>query len=302
MEMPVRTNAQNPTKKRFCRTKTRDERGPTHTPSHQSASLPSMDSGSGVKPIGGSGLRRRDAIPDLIFRTGGANATGVLIAWVAFPGPLDETVCVEPPAVEYARSGDVSIAYHVLGDGPIDLVFTTLFISTVFSAEREPFATFYRRLASVSRLILFDNGGTGASYRPRTAPTLEAQMDDVRAVLDAVGSQQAAIFGAGHGGLMCALFAATYPERTSALILYNGWARFPGTTDEHHALIRRFRDEWGRKETIERVIREQYPSLAGDREFFKAAAMVVRATASPGSAAEYMRTVTEADIGAVLPT
>jgi class 3 adenylate cyclase len=209
---------------------------------------------------------------------------------------------VEPPAVEYARSGDVSIAYHVLGEGPIDLVFTTLFISTVFSAEHEPFATFYRRLASFSRLILFDKRGTGASDRPRTAPTLEAQMDDVRAVLDAVGSQQAALFGAGHGGLMCALFAATYPERTSALILYNGWMRFPGTTDEQHALIRRFRDEWGRKETIEHVIRQQYPSLAGDREFFKAAAMVVRATASPGSAAEYMRTVTEADIGAVLPT
>src|SRR5437764_7719501 len=116
---------------------------------------------------------------------------------------MDETRAVKAPAVDYARSGNSSIAYHVMGDGPIDLVFTTLFISAIFSIEHEPFATFYRRLASFSRLILFDKQGTGASDRPRTPPTLEAQMEDVRAVLDAVGSEQAALFGAGHGGLVC---------------------------------------------------------------------------------------------------
>lgn len=116
------------------------------------------------------------------------------------------------PDVAYAGSGDLSIAYHVMGEGPRDLVFTTLLISTVFSAEHEPFASFYRRLASFSRLILFDKRGTRASDRPRTPLTLEAQMEDVRAVLDDVGSEQAALFGSGHGAMMCTLFAATYPE------------------------------------------------------------------------------------------
>lgn len=102
---------------------------------------------------------------------------------------------VEPRVVEYARSGDLSIAYQVMGDGPVDLVFVPFLISAVFSSEYEPFSTFYERLASFSRLILFDKRGTGASDRPRTPPTLEAQMDDVRAVLDAVGSEQTALFG-----------------------------------------------------------------------------------------------------------
>jgi pimeloyl-ACP methyl ester carboxylesterase len=93
--------------------------------------------------------------------------------------------------VQYARSGDLSIAYQVVGHGPIDLVFVPFVISTVFSLQHPPFATFYERLASFSRLILFDKRGTGASDRPRTPPTLEAQMDEVRAVLDAVGSEQA---------------------------------------------------------------------------------------------------------------
>ena len=121
---------------------------------------------------------------------------------------------MEPPEIEYAPSGDLSIAYQVVGEGPIDLVFAPLMISTVFSWQHPVYTDFYRRLASFSRLILFDKRGTGASDRPRTPPTLEAQMDDVRAVLDAVGSEQAALFGTGHGGVMCALFAATYPERT----------------------------------------------------------------------------------------
>src|SRR5437867_4433370 len=125
------------------------------------------------------------------------------------------------------------IAYQVVGDGPIDLAFVPFAISTVFTWQHPLFATFYKRLASFSRLILFDKRGTGASDRPRTPPTLEAQMDDVRAVLDAVGSEQAALFGAGHGGQMAALFAATYPERTVALVLYSTFARLPGTADEH---------------------------------------------------------------------
>jgi class 3 adenylate cyclase len=206
------------------------------------------------------------------------------------------------PDVAYARSGDLSIAYHVMGDGPPDLVFTTLLISTVFSAEHEPFASFYRRLASFSRLILFDKRGTGASDRPRTPPTLEAQMDDVRAVLDDVGSEQASLFGSGHGALMCTLFAATYPERTSSLILYNAWPRLPGTADEHRLMLREARDGFGRRETMERALREQYPSLAADEAFLDAASTIVRATVSPGGAVDYLRAMADADVSEILPT
>jgi class 3 adenylate cyclase len=210
---------------------------------------------------------------------------------------------VDPPEVEYARSGELSIAYQVLGGGPIDLVFVPFSLSAIFSSEHPPFSTFYERLASFSRLILFDKRGIGASDRPRTPPTLEAQMDDVRAVLDAAGSEQAALLGAGHGGQMCALFAATYPERTSALVLYAPWPhRLPGTPEDHRRMIRRLQEGTGRSEAMERVAQEQYPSLAGDKEFLRAFTSIVRASASPGAAAEFMRTVVEADLSDVWPT
>ncbi len=127
---------------------------------------------------------------------------------------------MDAPDVRYTPSGDAAIAYYVLGDGPRDLVFAPFMLSTVFGWELLPvFRDFCLRLASFSRLILFDRRGLGASDRPRTRPTLESHMEDVRAVLDVVDSEQAVLFGAGHGGQMCALFAATYPERTSALVL-----------------------------------------------------------------------------------
>jgi len=152
---------------------------------------------------------------------------------------------VELPEVEYARSGDLSIAYQVVGDGPVDLVYVPLLLSPVFSWYVPQIGEFFRQLASFSRLILFDKRGTGASDRPRTPPTLELQMDDVRAVLDAVGSEQAALLGAGHGGQMAALFAATYPERTVALVLYSAWARLPGTAEEHREMVRGTRERLG---------------------------------------------------------
>jgi class 3 adenylate cyclase len=209
---------------------------------------------------------------------------------------------MEPPDVRYTSSGDVSIAYQVLGEGPTDLVFVPFVISPIFSWLHPLFASFYERLASFSRLILFDKRGIGASDRPRTTPTLETQMDDVRAVLDAVGSERAALFGAGHGGLMCSLFAATYPERTSALVVYESFARLPGSTEEHQQSIRRLRNEWGRRETMEQIVREEYPSLVGDERFLRLMATILRASASPGAVAEFSRTVAEADVSGVLPT
>ena len=122
--------------------------------------------------------------------------------------------------IEYARSGDVAIAYQVVGDGPIDLVFTPFFGNLHHNWDNPHVVRFFERLASFSRLILFDKRGTGLSDRPRVL-TLETQMDDIRAVLDAVGSERAALLGGVQGSQLSALFAATYPERTTALVLYN---------------------------------------------------------------------------------
>jgi class 3 adenylate cyclase len=196
----------------------------------------------------------------------------------------------------------LSIAYQVVGEGPIDLVFVPFIVSPVFSWSLPLFGSFYEQLASFSRLILLDKRGIGASDRPRVPPTLETQMDDVRAVLDAIGSERAALFGAGHGGLMCFLFAATYPERTSALIVYEPFARLPGTTEDHHRNIRRIRNEWGRREWLEEDIYDDYPSFADDESFKRALLMLLRASASPGSAAEFIRSVADADVSSVLPT
>src|SRR2546423_8409068 len=126
-----------------------------------------------------------------------------------------------PPATCYAKSGDVNIAYQVVGDGPFDLVFVPGFISHLEIDWDEPrSAAFMSRLASFSRLIRFDKRGTGLSDRPGGLPDLETRMDDARAVMDAVRSERAALFGYSEGGPMCVLFAPPFPEMTSALALY----------------------------------------------------------------------------------
>src|SRR5918999_208362 len=122
------------------------------------------------------------------------------------------------PVTQYARSGDAHIAYQVIGEGPFDVVFVPGFISNLDHLWEEPRrARFFERLASYSRLILFDKRGTGLSDRVGGIPGLEQRMDDVRAVMDAAGSERAALFGISEGGAMAMLFAATYPDRTRAL-------------------------------------------------------------------------------------
>ena len=122
------------------------------------------------------------------------------------------------PETRYAQSGDVNIAYQVVGEGPRDLVVVPGWVSNIDLFWDEPHvARFLERLASFSRLILFDKRGTGLSDRVADMPSLETRMDDVRAVMDAASSEQAALFGYSEGGPMCALFAATYPARTTAL-------------------------------------------------------------------------------------
>jgi class 3 adenylate cyclase len=130
------------------------------------------------------------------------------------------------PPTRYARSGEVSIAYQVVGDGPLDIVVVPGFVSHVELIWEIPTAVhMIERLASFGRVILFDKRGSGLSDPVVGAPTLEERMDDVRAVMDAAGSERAAIFGLSEGAPMSILFAATYPQLTSALVLYGGMAR-----------------------------------------------------------------------------
>jgi pimeloyl-ACP methyl ester carboxylesterase len=139
-----------------------------------------------------------------------------------------------PPETRYAKSGDVNIAYQVVGDGPFDLVYVPGWVSNVdLLWERPKPARFLERLASFSRLIMFDKRGTGMSDRVSNdrLPTLEQRMDDVRAVLDAVGSENAALLGHSEGCSMSVLFAATYPERSRALVLAGSFAKRVRTDD-----------------------------------------------------------------------
>ncbi len=205
------------------------------------------------------------------------------------------------PDVRYARSGDVAIAYQVLGEGPVDLVFVPFFGNIRWNWEQPLFARFLERLASFSRLILFDKRGTGLSDRPR-ALTLETQMDDIRAVLDAVGSDRAALLGAIQGSQVCALFAATYPDRTRALVLYHPHA---APSDLPLTALRsadEARERWGTQELADEITRTIAPSLADDATLRRWFADSMRFAASPGAAAEFFRMLGDTDISDVLPT
>jgi class 3 adenylate cyclase len=165
---------------------------------------------------------------------------------------------VSTPETHYARSGDASIAYQVVGDGPVDLVLVWGTMSHVELFWEDPFTSYLlERLASFSRLILFDKRGCGLSDRLPDQPTLEERMDDVRAVMDAVGSERAVIFGESEGGPMSILFAATYPERTVALVLYGALVRWVDEAFEgafrpadFAALVDGFVQGWGRGDVI----------------------------------------------------
>ena len=135
--------------------------------------------------------------------------------------------------IEYVRNGGVAIAYRVVGEGELDLVYVPDFVSNlVYDWESPRWRGFYERLARSFRLILFDKRGTGLSDRGAHYAALETRMEDLRAVLDAVGSSNTVVLGAHEGSGMAALFAATYPERTRALALFHPVARGPGIETE----------------------------------------------------------------------
>src|SRR5215831_6573840 len=139
--------------------------------------------------------------------------------------------------VAYARNGGVHIAYAVVGDGPVDLVYTNGIWSNLEVLWEEPrWVRYAERLASFSRLIVFDMRGVGLSDRGTEPPFLELMMDDAGAVMDAAGSETAALFGAGRGGVSAMLFAATHPERVRALVLYDTWAKLLRSEDHPHGV------------------------------------------------------------------
>jgi pimeloyl-ACP methyl ester carboxylesterase len=215
------------------------------------------------------------------------------------------------PETRYARSGEVNIAYQVVGNGPLDLVLVHGWVQSFDAGwEIEPIERFYRRLASFSRLILFDKRGTGLSDRvpPDDLPTLETRMDDMRAVLDAVGVERTAVLGHSEGGSMCALFAATYPERTQALVMVGSAARtrwapdYPiGATDEAiEELERSILEHWG-IDVIRSLIQQMAPSIADDEELIQAHTRAALRAASPAAAAALTRMSAMIDIRDVLP-
>src|SRR5215211_7139074 len=218
---------------------------------------------------------------------------------------------LDTPEVRYARSGDVSIAWQVVGEGPVDILFVPFMINLVWAWEQPIFVEFCERMASFSRFILLDKRGTGLSDRPRDLPGFETRMDDLRAVLDAAGSERAALVGAGSpGGQLCAVFAATYPERVRALILQNTWPRvvwapdFPwgDPVEEWHRRVREARNQWGTREYQREELRRFFPSYQDDPAFEQWHVNHERLAASPGAAAWFMRVLMETDIREVLPT
>jgi pimeloyl-ACP methyl ester carboxylesterase len=226
---------------------------------------------------------------------------------------------VERPQTRYAKSGEVNIAYQALGDGPFDLVFVPGFVSNLEYGWEEPsLERFYRRLAAFCRLIIFDKRGTGLSDRVAGVPDLETRIDDVRSVMDAVGAKRAAVLGYSEGASMAAMFAATYPARTPALVLYGSmfawtWLRKERTASHagRHGeqRVRQPSDEemfeemearWGTSEYSDGLLRTDAPSRAGDEDFRRWYATRLRLGASPAAAALLSKMNHEIDVRPLL--
>ncbi|MGC2827703.1 MAG: adenylate/guanylate cyclase domain-containing protein [Pseudolabrys sp.] len=217
-------------------------------------------------------------------------------------------VMAEIPSTHYVKSDDVHIAYQVLGQGSLDLLFVPGFVSNVEAIWQSPEqSAFFRRLASFCRLILFDKRGTGMSDRGSQMFALEQRMHDVQAILDEVGSERTVLFGVSEGGPMSLLYAATHPERTSALVLYGSYARrswapdYPfGWKDERlQRVLDDIEHNWGTPQSLSTAM--WAPSIAGDRNAVERTAAYYRAAASPGAAAAIVKMNSDIDVRHVLP-
>src|SRR5215218_2179285 len=214
------------------------------------------------------------------------------------------------PPTRYAKSGDVSIAYQVVGDGPIDVVLVLGFATHLeLQWESPQFARFCERIGSFSRLIVFDKRGTGLCDPVSEAPTLEERVDDVRAVMDAAGSERAALIGISEGGPMSVLFAATHADRTIALVLYGAMGRTTEAPDYPWAspaeALRESTAEfiapyWGQQ--AEGMVELFAPSFADDPQVVEFTARMERAAASPAMVQQIFEMFLDIDVRAILPT
>ena len=213
----------------------------------------------------------------------------------------------QPPRTRYALSDDAHIAYQVFGEGDLDLVFVPGFVSNIEHYWEMPqVPDVLERLGSFARVVIFDKRGTGLSDPVAGPPPLEQRMDDMQAVMDAVGVERAALFGISEGGPASVLFAATYPERTSALVLYGSTPRFRadsdiswGATDEQiEVVLAEVSSKWGEGALLEAFA----PSAAGDPQMDQVWGRFQRAGASPAMARAVMAALFEIDVRDILPT
>ena len=209
------------------------------------------------------------------------------------------------PQTRFARSGDLSIAYQVLGEGDVDVILVPQWLSNIEQYWENPTAAYFlRRIASFSRLIMFDKRGTGLSDSVQDTQTLEERMDDVLAVMDAVGSERAVLFGPSEGGPMAALFAATYPDRCISLVLYGACARWLQSDDYPEGRPREIAeaygkiwiDGWGSGASLGVLA----PSLAKDDRFRRWWGKFERYSVRPGMVAPIFETINNMDVRAVL--
>lgn len=211
---------------------------------------------------------------------------------------------MQTPTTRYAKSGEVRVAYQVVGHGPVDLVFVPGFISNLeIHWEYPGFARLLQRLGTFARVIQFDKRGTGLSDRVDThhLPNLETRMDDVRAVMDAAGSRRAVLLGASEGGPMSLLFAATYPERTRALILYGAYAHFYTWVMDKDALeqfIQGIENGWGTGASAQRFA----PDAAKDERYRNWWGRCERLSVSPSGAVALARMNAAIDVRSIVPT
>jgi class 3 adenylate cyclase len=218
---------------------------------------------------------------------------------------------MDASAIRYTKSGDVTIAYAIRGEGPVDLVWVHGYVGNLeVEAQGPAQQAFYDRLVAFSRLIRFDRRGTGLSSRVPDVPTLETRMDDLRAVLDAVRSERAVLFGTFEAASMCVLFAATYPDRVLGLVLANPIARGTWAPDYPWAMrAEQWREEgieklsrtWGTYEAAESWTRTMVPTRLSDREFVSHHARLQRASATPEEAIRIREMAMDVDVRNVLP-
>ncbi len=224
-------------------------------------------------------------------------------------GARPQTCFVDVPDVEYARSGEVAIAYQVFGEGPVDLVFARGFAGDLLTTwEQPPLVRQLQSFAAIARVLMLDKRGTGLSDGFREPPTLETRMDDLRLVMDAAGSERAVLWSAQDGARLALLFAATYPERTAGLVLYDPHATsrrdddypWAPSDEEWRRRLADAREGWGTVEYFRRLVADWAPERVGDEEFLDWFVRHMRRSLSPGAAVGFLRATMGADVRDVL--